>query len=420
MSQRQHGERTSRIAYLTTQYPSLSHSFIRREIDAVEALLGEVERFSIRLPERDLVEAADRDEATRTTAALARPLWRLMADVVKVLTWLPARFANALGCTLEMSRASERGIIRHLAYLVEACFLLRIFHARRIDHVHVHFGTNAAAVARLVGRLGGPSFSITIHGPDEFDAPLGLDLHGKAMEAAFVRVISDFTLSQLKRWTRLCDWPKLHVVRCTPGPAFFAEARPIDARSRSVVAVGRLAPQKGLFDLLDGFALAKRSGTNLCLELVGGGLLQEQLEAHARHLGLGPGEVIFVGPADEAGVRQHMIAARGVVLASYAEGLPVVIMEAFALGRPVIAPYVGGIPELVVDGENGWLFPPARPDKLADALIRLLEAPPQQLHRMGESGRRRTREMHDAAIEGGKLAALLREATSLAPDQPSG
>ncbi len=308
-----------------------------------------------------------------------------------------------------MARRSERGHRRHLAYLAEACFLARALAARRIAHLHVHFGTNAAAVAPLVRRLGGPSFSISIHGPDEFDAPLGLDLRGKVAEAAFVRAISDFTRSQLRRWSGPRDWPKIHVVRCAPAPGFLAAAAPVDERSRTVVAVGRLAPQKGLFDLLDALALARRSAPDLRLVVVGEGPLRPELEDHARAQGLGAAAVEFAGAIDEAGVRRHVLAARALILASYAEGLPVVIMEAFALGRPVIAPAIAGIPELVIDGENGWLVPPGRPDRLAAALGRLLATPAPELTRMGEAGRRRTQALHDLASECAWLERLFRE-----------
>ncbi|MHA1572540.1 MAG: colanic acid biosynthesis glycosyltransferase WcaL, partial [Alphaproteobacteria bacterium] len=148
----------------------------------------------------------------------------------------------ALRTTLGMGKKSDRGLLRHLAYLVEACHLLGVAGRAGVQHVHVHFGTNAAAVARLIRRLGGPTYGFTVHGPTELDAPIGFDLRGKISDAAFVVAISDFCRAQLYRWSDPGDWHKIHVVRCTVGEEFFDAAAPLDPASHTFVSIGRLAP----------------------------------------------------------------------------------------------------------------------------------------------------------------------------------
>src|SRR5690606_28452403 len=169
---------------------------------------------------------------------------------------------------------------------VEAAYLARLLCREAVQHVHVHFGTNAAAVAMLAHRMGGPTYSMTVHGPGEFDAVYGLSIADKVREASFVAAISSFCASQLKRWAALEDWERIHVVRCTVGPEFLDGFRPVNTASRTLVCVGRLTAQKGHLALIEAFAALIRAGEDAQLVLAGDGELRPQIEAAIRRSGL--------------------------------------------------------------------------------------------------------------------------------------
>jgi len=392
-----------RIAYLTTEYPALSHSFIRREIAAMEALGHEVVRFSIRSA-GTLRSADDQAEAERTRFILAQGGIALLGATMGILLRRPHHWLGALSCTLQMWRAAGRGLVPHLAWLAEACWLLPILGREQVEHLHAHFGTNPAAVARLVRRLGGPPYSFTVHGPDEFDRPVALDLNGKVAEAQAAVAISDFGRAQLMRWSALSDWPRLHVIRCAVGDEF-RTGSPVPLPTAPVlVAVARLAEQKGLPLLIEAAAAVATTHPDLQLRIVGDGPLRPVLERQVRALGLVE-NVFLVGPLDGTGVRDAMLASRAFVLPSFAEGLPVVLMEALALRRPVIASAIAGTPELV-DARCGWLVPAGSVDALATAMRDALDAPAARLDAMGEVGHARVLAMHDARANAGRLADL--------------
>ena len=287
--------------------------------------------------------------------------------------------------------------------------LLRILDNHDIRHVHVHFGTNAAAVARLIRSLDGPSYSITIHGPVEFDAPLGLSLAEKAEDAAFVVAITNFCYAQLCRWVAPAHWNKIHVVRCTVDDDFLEPLVPIDGSSRMLLSIGRLTPAKGQLLLLDAMKQLIADEPGARLVLAGDGEMRPLIEQRIRDLGL-RGHVQITGWLDEAAVRSYLRKARVLVQPSFAEGLPVVIMEALALGRPVISTQVGGIMELVHTDENGWLVPAGNVDELVGALHKALRAPVAQLAAMGLAGRERVRIQHHVTTEVSALETLLKAA----------
>jgi glycosyltransferase involved in cell wall biosynthesis len=397
------------IAYLVNQYPHVSHSFIRREIAALEAQGLAVERFSVRPPPVGLVDPADRAEQARTRVLLAGGFLGLLVAVLAVGLRRPLRWLRALAAAIQLGRRSRRGVLRHLAYFAEACVLVRLLRRCGASHLHAHFGTNPAAVALLTRLLGGPPYSFTVHGPDEFDDPEGLSLREKIARAEFVVAVSDFGRSQLLRWCDFADWPKVHVVGCGVDAAFLEGGpRPLPHAPR-LVCVGRLAPQKGQFLLLEALARLAAEDVDFELTLAGDGPLRPALEAQIRRAGL-ENRVRITGWLSNAEVRREVAAARAFVLPSFAEGLPVVLMEALALGRPVVTTCVAGIPELVRDGVEGWLVPAGSVEALAEAVLAALSAPAERLERMGRAGAVRVAERHDASREAAKLAALFRGA----------
>lgn len=401
-----------KVAYLVNQYPTVSHTFIRREIQALEALGIHVTRFSVRDTKGMSRDDNDEREAQRTQVLLertdARGALSLARALVKRAVTSPAGMLLAAKLTLQLARNSERGAAVHLAYLAEAAKLLEHLEKSGVEHVHAHFGTNSATVALLAEAMGGPGFSFTAHGPEEFDKPDNISLAKKIERAKFVVGVSSFGRSQLLRRTRGESWDKVKIVHCGVDDAFLGESylRPIPNAKR-LVCVGRICEQKGQLLLIEAAARLHERGVELELVLVGDGEMRPQAEALIKSRGLDR-NVRITGWANGETVRNEMNAARALVLPSFAEGLPVVIMEALALKRPVISTYVAGIPELVEPGKCGWLVPAGDVPSLVEAMDAALRATPEELERMGTEGRRRVLERHDAS----KAARILADAFS--------
>jgi colanic acid/amylovoran biosynthesis glycosyltransferase len=398
---------TPRLAYLVNQYPKGSHTFIRREIGALEALGIPIRRIAIRSAAEELTEPADRAERERTHVCQDQPITRLIVTAVCVALSRPRRFLRATQLALRMHRRSERGLLRHLAYLGEAAYLIPLLQRDCITHVHVHFGTNAATVARLIQALGGPGYSMTIHGPGEFDAPLGLSLGPKVEDARFVVAISYYCSAQIRRWVGPEHWSKIAIVRCGVDRRLLGAHVPIDPDSQVLLNVGRLTAQKGQLLLLEAFRQVVRDHPRARLMLVGDGEMRPLLERAIRSAELGE-HVSITGWLPEAEVRRRMAASRAIVLPSFAEGLPVVLMEALALGRPVITTAIAGVPELVHPGEGGWLVFAGDSERLAAAMRAALDAPAATLETIASTGHKRVRELHQLERQASQLAVLFR------------
>lgn len=405
-----------RVAYLVNTYPRTSVSFIRREIAALEAQGVEVLRFSQRPLEGELPTEADRSEALRTRFILSEGIAGHGLALIAVAVRRPRAFAGAVRAAVRLGWRSDRGLLRHAAYLAEACVLLRWLSRARVEHLHAHFGSNPAAVALLCRLLGGPRYSFTVHGPEEFDKPAFLGLREKIQHAAFVVAVSSYGRAQLCRWARFEDWQKLQVIRCGLDAALLrAPATPSPSAPR-LVCVARLNEQKGHMLLVEAVARLREEGREVEVLLAGDGPLRPHVEAAVRRLGV-EASVRIGGWMSADQVRAALLASRALLLPSFAEGLPVVLMEAFALGRPAITTAIAGIPELVEPGVSGWLVPAGSVDALVGAMREALDASPARLEAMGRAGALRVRERHDADAEAAKLARLFRLAAGAQPGE---
>lgn len=400
-----------KVAYVLNTYPLPSHSFIRREIAALERRGVEVLRLAMRRPPGDPPDPRDRAEAARTEYVLDRGASGLALDLLRAATAAPVRFLAALRLALRCGRASPRGVLRHLVYLAEAAHVARRCAQQGVRHMHAHFGTNSACVAMLANALGGPSYSFTVHGPEEFDAPAALSLGEKLDRAAFAVGVSQFGRSQLRRWAAFETWPRLHVVHCTIEPGAFSDPAPLPEGPLRLVSIGRFHEQKGQMLLIEAMARLRATHPEAHLTLVGDGEMRPMIEAEIAAQGL-KDAITLTGWLPERGVLAELNAAHVLVLPSFAEGLPMVIMEAMAAARPVISTYVAGIPELVQPGRTGWLVPAGDAAALADAVAEAAEAPRAALAAMGRAGRDRVLARHDADTEAAKLAALFKTAIS--------
>lgn len=394
------------VAYFTNQYPKVSHSFIRREILALERQGVDVARFALRGWSEELVDPDDLAEREKTHYLLRGGLGALLPATIRQLLSAPGLFLQGVRMALRLSRLSDRPALYHLVYLAEACELVARCRQQGVKHLHVHFGTNPTEVALLARLMGGLPYSFTVHGPDEFDRPLGLHLREKIEAASHVVAISSYGRSQLYRWVGHSHWHKIQVVHCGLETAFFdpPPTEPIPTTPR-LVCVGRLCEQKGQLLLLDAFRRLRDRGDDFQLVLAGDGEMRPELEAFIALHKL-QDQVSITGWISSERVKQELLAARTMVLASFAEGLPVVIMEAMALGRPVLSTSIAGIPELVRHGVDGWLVPAGDVDALVETLGSALATPTAQLDQMGLAARDRVIERHSIDTEAAKLKRL--------------
>jgi colanic acid/amylovoran biosynthesis glycosyltransferase len=394
-----------KLAYFINQYPKVSHTFIRREILALERQGFEVQRFALRGWSEAVPDTQDRDEQLKTRYVLRLGVRGLIFPLIRAIIISPRRLFLALRLAVRISGNADHRLLRHIICLVEACRLAPWLREARVQHVHGHFGTNSAEVLMYARLLGGPAYSFTVHGPEEFESPMGLA--EKVADASFVAAISSYGRSQLYLRCPPTDWPKINVVRCGMEPSFFEAHAPGYGHPRRLICVGRLCEAKGQLLLIEAMALLRNQGAEMDLVLAGDGPLRSEIETCIERHGL-TRNVRITGWISSDAVREEILAARALVLPSFAEGLPVVLMEALALRRPVLTTLITGIPELVVSGENGWLFPAGSIEDLVDAMRDCLSKSDSEIGRMGESGRERVLQRHSVDIEAAKLASLFR------------
>lgn len=403
------------LAYLTSAYARASDTFIRGEVAQLRALGHTVHTFSIRRPSAgETVGEEVRRERAATVDIIAEGPIRLAWAALREAIRAPRRFLAAARLAQRVGAPGLKGRLWPQAYLMEAAFLARRLRADGVEHLHNHIGEGSAAVAMLAAALADIPFSMTVHGPDEFDRPTLLALGEKVRRSAFTVAVSDHGRGQLYRWCDHEDWPKIGVVRCGVDGAFLGRGPvPIPDAPR-LACVGRLAGQKGQLLLVEAAARLIMGGIALEVVLVGDGPMRGPLRARIDALGLRD-HVTLTGWGDAGAVREEILRSRALVLPSLAEGLPVVLMEALALGRPAIGTYVAGIPELIEPGVNGWLVPAASVDALAEAMSEAITASTERLERMGRAGAARVAERHDAAANVGQLAGLFARSRAPAP-----
>jgi colanic acid/amylovoran biosynthesis glycosyltransferase len=404
------GQAAPKIAYLVNQYPKVSHSFIRREIAGVEASGVSVLRYSIRSCRAELVDPLDQKEAELTRTLLEENRLGLLLSLMWTIVTRPIRVLRGLGLAWKLSLRSQRGSLHHLIYLAEACILLQWFTQAGVQHVHAHFGTNSTTVAMLCAAIGGPTYSFTIHGPEEFDSISPLSIVEKVNRASFVVTVSSYGRSQLFRWCDQSQWSKIHIIHCGVDRDFLTQPpTPIPSEPR-LVCVGRLCEDKGQLLLVEAVRQLVAEGLSLKLVFVGDGALRQQIEALIEQFNL-QNQIEIAGWMSSASVRHEILASRALVLPSFSEGLPVALMEALALHRPVISTYIAGIPELVVPEVCGWLVPAGSVEALTTAIRSALQASPEGLEKMGQAGAEQVALQHNIAIEASKLSVLLRGET---------
>jgi glycosyltransferase involved in cell wall biosynthesis len=395
-----------RLAYLINVHPAPSHTFIRREIAALRQLGLDPLLISLRAFPGPLPDPQDVADRERTYVVQAGGTARLLVAALGEFAAQPIRCSRVLVQAVRRHAAAGNGMLRPLTYFLQACVVRRWLARNCSDHVHVHMGSNAAAVAQIARALGGPNYSLTLHGPEEFDEPGRWCLADKLADATFVVAVSEGRLEQLS-----AAYPgvgaKLHLIRC----GIDADFRRVGAEPPAVpdcarfLAVGRLCERKNHRALVEAVDQARRVRDDIRLTIIGDGPLHKPLAQliHQRRLA---DHVTLLGTLDSRAVARHITAARALVVPSYSETLPCVILEAFALHRPVICAAVGSHSELVRHKVNGWLLAEAAAEPLTAALLEALATPVNQLTAMGARGARTIEQEYASERQAAKLLDL--------------
>lgn len=395
-----------RIAYLTSYYPAVSHTFILREIEALKKLGLYIQPCSVRRPPPNHLTGYLEQNATAETfyilSAARSPLTFLAAQLAMFSS--PARYFRSLRLAWATSAPGIRAHLYQMIYFAEATILARYFHQQGITHLHNHFADISANVAMLTAEIANIPFSYTLHGPAELYEPQRWFLHEKTARAKFVACISHFARSQAMYFSDPSNWGKLKIIHCGIEPDLYKcdPKNSSNSGENHLVFVGRLTAIKGLRVLLEAFTKARTTHTSLRLTLVGDGDDREYLEQLAAPLG---DAVRFLGYRSQEDVAAILAGADMLVLPSFAEGVPVVLMEAMASGKPVITSLVAGVPELVEDGISGFLTPPGDAETLAARIVELADDPARR-KKMGENGRQKVATDFNAQIEAARIASL--------------
>jgi colanic acid/amylovoran biosynthesis glycosyltransferase len=384
-----------------------STTFIRSEIGALEDNGLEILRYAVRRWEQLLVDPNDVSEQTRTHYLLTGNILGLVTGLLKEIVLNPGGLYKAMKPWISLLKNQRGDIIRHAAYLMQSVYLRQRARVDRIQHIHVHFSTNAAAVAMLCKALGGPTYSFTAHGPDEFESPAKISLTAKIRHATFVVAISDYCKRTLLANASDLDHPKIQIVRCGINLRDFTLSDATSDINNTLVCVGRLCPQKGQHLIPQIASRLRTEFPRLKFVLIGDGESRAAIERSIQKYEVK--ELVKLEgwlPNEEA--RRMIAASRALILPSYSEGLPIVIIEALALGRPVISTRIAAIPELV-DESCGWIAPAGNIELLVSAVRSALLSSPLDLAVMGAEGRRRVERLHDRTVSAAALRQFLQK-----------
>jgi glycosyltransferase involved in cell wall biosynthesis len=403
------------IAYLTGEYPRATDTFIQREVAGLRDLGFEVLTCSIRRTATDHhVGPEQRAEHARTfhvIATASRP-GRFIADHLGMMIRSPGRYFRTLRLAIATRSTGAKALLWQLFYFAEAVVLAAHLKRHGVRHLHNHFADASCSVAMLASEVSGIPFSFTLHGPWEFFEPRRWRIDEKAARASFTVCISHYCRSQGMVWVAPEHWERMHIVHCAVDSTRYASTdAPGDGQR--LLFVGRLSAEKGVPLLVDATERLAHSFPGLRLTLVGDGPQRRGLEADVTRRGLG-GRVVFAGYRSQAEVAEMLARSDILVLPSFAEGVPVTLMEAMAAGRPVVTTRIAGIPELVEDGVSGRVVAPGSVDDLVDGIAGLLRDPDGR-RRMGAAGRDKVAADFETRTETARLARLFEASLNGAP-----
>jgi len=369
-----------------SRFPHLPETFILREMIALEKLGWQVELYPLIIQRQELIH-----HEARPWLARAHAVPWISFDLLKVnlanLVRRPRQYLSLFFRVLRENFRSPKFLARALLLFPRAVWMAEKFKEEGITHIHAHYATHPALVAWLINHLTGISYSVTVHAHDIFvEKPM---LATKLQDSVFVSSISEFNRKYLADLFGPWVDQKTQIVRCGIDPKYYGNATRMVVNETSrleIISVGSLQPYKGHIYLVKACIELQKRGIAFRCRIVGGGDLRPMLE-RAIQDGYLDGMVELMGPRTQDDVSRLLQMANCYVQPSVVtpsgkmDGIPVALMEAMVSGIPVVATSISGIPELVRNGDTGWLVPPENADALADALTQIYKDP-------AEAGRR--------------------------------
>jgi colanic acid/amylovoran biosynthesis glycosyltransferase len=401
------------MAYLVGQYPMLSMIFVIREVLQLRRLGFQIDVASINPPDRGAegLTADEAKESSLTYYVKTHGLRGALMAHARTLASHPIGYLKGLRLLFSLGRFDLRRLTYCALYFTEALMVGTWMKRLGHSHLHVHLGTQPSTVGLFVRNVFGCGFSVTVHGPDEFYDSKGQYLTEKVLASSFIVCISDYARSQLMKLSPYSQWQKLVVSRLGVDPSVFAPvARDGPAACFEVLCVGRLVPAKGQHLLVDAIGRIARTGRSIRLRLVGDGIDRDSLKSQVKELGL-EDQVVFEGAVNQDRIRALYARADCFCIPSFAEGIPVVLMEAMAMEIPCISTHITGIPELIQSGINGVLVAPSSVEGLVAAINQLIDDPDER-RKIGARGRVQIVAHYDLARNVGHLAQIFRERLS--------
>lgn len=377
-----------RMAYLISRYPAVSHTFILREIERLRQLGFEIGVASVNAPDRskEKMTRQERNEQACTYYVKQHGLRGALAAHLR--GWMrPVSYLKGLAYALKLGGWNLKSILFGFFYFTEALMIARWMKANHFEHLHVHFATAAANVGLVLKAFHPCTLSFTVHGPDEFYDAKGQWLSEKIAAVDFLVCIGRFARSQMMQLSPGRHWHKFEICPLGVDPDLFLPVSKTHTEEPfTILCVGRLTPAKGQRVLIESCRLMQDRGLDFRLVMVGAGPDEADLKTRVVELGLAS-RVEFTGPLNQDQVMKHYARADAFALPSFAEGIPVVLMEAMASGVPCVTTRITGIPELIRDGVDGLLVTPSDSNELADALEALMRDPElrQDLAREGRA-----------------------------------
>jgi colanic acid/amylovoran biosynthesis glycosyltransferase len=354
-----------KIAYLLSQYPAVNHVFMLREVRLLRHLGFEIHVASIRGPDRDVavMTDAEREETRSTFYVKGAGPFRIIAAHLQTLLSRPVSYLRGL---FGAAGNGPSGLL----YFAEAVVTGHWMKSHGLSHLHTHY---ASTVGVMTARIFPVTFSVTFHGPVEFQNPGGSRLAEKVQASLFACAISQYGVGQLMYACNHTQWPKLELTLLGVDPSGFAP-RPFRQSPSpfQILCVGRLAPVKGQHLLIGAIDSLVRAGRQIRLRFAGDGPDRQTLRQDVQNRGLAA-HVLFEGNVNQDRLRELYRESDALVLSSFAEGLPVVLMEAMAMEIPCVAPWINGIPEIITHEVDGLMVPPGNPQALASAIGRLMD-----------------------------------------------
>jgi colanic acid/amylovoran biosynthesis glycosyltransferase len=388
---------TRKMAYLLSQYPAVSHTFIFNEITQLRKEGFDISTASVNACDRPISKLPESELAEQSATFYLKPAGAVKALQSAIFSTFkyPLGVLRGLFFTLRLGGSPKR-----LFYFIEALMVGAWMSKKRLTHLHVHFGLAAATAGMIVAKTFPFTYSLTIHGPEEFYDVSKFYVTEKVDAALFICCIGSFARSQLMKVSPSNQWHKFKVVplgvdqeKFTPSRRLsVAPALPFKAPFE-ILCVGRLVPAKGQHILVSAVKRLVEENRAVRLRLLGDGperrsleerIVTERLTAH----------VILEGAVNPDRIRDFLRNADVFALSSFAEGIPVALMEAMATEIPCVSTMIAGIPELIRDEIDGLLVPPSDEEALAEALRRLMDEP-EFRRRLGRAGRLRVIDRYD-------------------------